>query len=383
MNKLKYNCGCEFEIIAEKKGKFPRLKFDYYKDFKEDCPKVWELFSVPLTLGIFQVDSQYAQKWCQELKPTCIEHLAALGALLRPGCIGSNLEDGKSLTEHYCLRKNGKEPTEYPIKALEPILNKTYGILVFQEQQLRIGQEIAGFNASDSDYYLRKAVGKKDAKLLLSVESKFLEGCKKVGKVNEEEAKTIFGWIKSAARYSFNLSHALQFGLRGFFEMYLKAHFSLNFFVSKLKSPRNSQNAEDNANLIYDAKTFGINTNLPDLRHMRPEFYHDGKEIYFGLSNIKWFGDSGFRELKEIWKKFGGEKKFAPDFFEFCINSSRHLSPSSVQLLIEAGAADYFGKPRLQMLEEFKLINELTGKEKEHLFKYYDALKAGVFDGEK
>ncbi len=378
MNKhYKFDCGCSFEIAKELPGyKQPCLKFNYYKDFNEQCPAVWSLFEKGTTLGVFQLESNLAKKYCKELKPEIVEHLSALTAILRPGCLGNTDENGISVTQKYCNRKRGKETVEYPIPVLEPILKDTYGLLIYQESSIRLGIEIAGFSQGDADYYLRKAIGVKDAALLFSCEEKFITGCKNTGKVTEDEAKTIFGWIKASARYAFNKSHSLAYGIKAFQEMYLKVHDPLSFYTAKLRSPRSAFDHEDVSNLIYEAKLLDIEAKLPDIRHLRPNFYHDGQHVYFGLSDIRDFGNASFKDLCEVW--IDHKDELTGNFFDFAINASLLLSPSMVKNLIQAGAVDFFGHSRAEMLAEFELLTGLTKNELDYLGKIYHAKKAGV-----
>lgn len=362
---------------------------------------------------------------------------------------------------------------------------------------------------------IHNSLGKKDAKLLLSIEDKFIQGAKTVDKISVEDAKRIFDWLKAGARYSFNKclhpktnvqvldgltgklkyryisnvevgdyvripnfngidikyskvldvinqgkqflylckfgedwisctldhkfvtlgnvlkplkdiigknefvynsnnqwvkcdraifdchyldtydleiedenhvfyaddlavsnSHASIYSLRAYREAYIKTHFPLNFYTSKLKSPRNSKTHEEINNLIYEAKLFNIEAKLPDLRDMRPEFYHDGEVIRPGLVDIKRFGSSNFNDLVQVIEKTG--PAFWENFFEFCVHCSRYLTESVVKLLIGAGAVDFFDMTRSQMLEEYDLMGNLTKGEKTQLFRHYDAVKCGV-----
>lgn len=196
MNTHKFDCGCEFEIDNEGK-----LVINI-NNIPLTCQTTWDLLGHGDTKGIFQLESQLGKKWTKELKPLNIEHLAALTAILRPGTLKA-IEDGKSLTQHYCDRKNGKDKVEYFHPSLRTILESTYGILVYQEQAMEIAKQLAGFNLKEADE-LRKAAGKKDAKKMMEVKEKFIAGCIKLGIVSKEEAEHIFGWIEKSSRYSFN-----------------------------------------------------------------------------------------------------------------------------------------------------------------------------------
>lgn len=494
------NCNC----VMPHKGEFK------YESINMDCPKTWDLFAQGRLLGVFQLESGHGIRYSRELKPTTIEHLSALTAILRPGTTHSYDENGKSLTQKYCDRKNGKEPIIIEPVALTPMLEDTYGILVYQESQILIAKELCGFSLSEADS-LRKAVGKKDAHLLFSLQEQFVNGAIRVGKINKEEATKVFEWIKAAARYSFNKcldgktsvetpnghkyinnveigdlvripnhhsqekiyskvvnlynngpkqlflfkigkewisctndhkflcgdlklrpiqviksleypvlnnnnelvhitkqvpdkdytdtydieiehpdhvfyadglavsnSHSLQYGLRAYKEAYLKTHFPIQFYTSKLKSPRGNKTKIEEADLIYEMKHWNIQARLPDLRHMREQYYNDGESIYFGLSNIKGLGESNYLKLKEVFGPQDIEERTS-SFFNFAMTCARYLSPSVTELLIMGGAVDFFQISRTQMLEEYRLLANLTQPQQDLLFKYKDAQLAGVF----
>lgn len=173
-------------------------------------------------------------------------------------------------------------------------------------------------------------------------------------------------------------SHSTLYGIRSYVDFYLKSHFPLQFYTAKLKSPRKSTTSEDIADLIYEMKSQGIETKLPDVRDMRPLFYNDGKSVYFGLSDIKGYGGSAYESLSEVHKNTEG--KLTSNFFEFAVTSSLKLPESKTILLIEAGALDWTGLTRTQMLEEFKLLSQLTKGERDKLGKYLQAQKEGVFN---
>ncbi len=164
---------------------------------------VWEkVFCEGDTQGVFQLESNLGKTWSKRLKPRNLEEGSALIAVIRPGCLHSYI-DGESLTWHYINRKNKVDPVTYLHPSLEPILKDTYGILVYQEQAMLIAREIAGFSEQEADS-LRKAIGKKLPELMAKLKIQFLDGCKKVGKVNEQDAGQIFDWIEASQRYSFN-----------------------------------------------------------------------------------------------------------------------------------------------------------------------------------
>lgn len=198
---LEYSCGCSFPIVQHEPEL--RIKFDpHVENINLACPLTWDLFAQGNTKGVFQLETRFGQQYSKQLKPENIEHLAGLMSILRPGCIES-VRDGKNVAEHYILRKNGEEEVDYVHPSLKDILDETYGEMIYQEQSMRIAQEIAGFNLEEADI-LRKSIGKKKADLMAKVKGMFLEGCEKKGIVSKEVAEQIFGWIEKSQRYSFN-----------------------------------------------------------------------------------------------------------------------------------------------------------------------------------
>ena len=163
-------------------------------DYKDD--KTWNLFKDGKTKGIFQLESNLGRSWSKKMAPSNLEELAALIALIRPGCLKAII-DGKSMSQHFVDRKHEKEDVSYLHPSLEDVLKPTYGVLVYQEQSMRIAQKLAGFNLQKADD-LRKAIGKKKADLMASIREDFIEGCGEQGIVDEATASEIFGWIEKS-----------------------------------------------------------------------------------------------------------------------------------------------------------------------------------------
>jgi DNA polymerase-3 subunit alpha len=171
-------------------------------DIKYDDAKTWQLFADGRTKGVFQLESNLGKNWSKKVAPNNIEELSALIAIIRPGTLKAFV-DGKSMTQHYVDRKHGREDVTYLHPILEDILKPTYGVLVYQEQSMRIAEKVAGFNLQEADV-LRKAIGKKRADLMNEVKKSFIAGAERVGIVTKEEAEEIFGWIEKSSRYAFN-----------------------------------------------------------------------------------------------------------------------------------------------------------------------------------
>jgi DNA polymerase-3 subunit alpha len=167
-----------------------------------ECPKTWFLIATGNTKGCFQLESRLGRSMARKLKPENMEQLSALIAILRPGSLEA-IRDGKSVSNHFIDKKNGEEEVDYFHPSLEPILNKTYGEMIYQEQAMQIARDLAGFNLQEADN-LRKAIGKKKPEEMAKIKVKFSEGCKKLKILTEDQAEQIFGWIEKSQRYSFN-----------------------------------------------------------------------------------------------------------------------------------------------------------------------------------
>ena len=199
-------------------------------DIDYDDEKTWGLFKDGRTKGVFQLESNLGKSWSKKLAPSNLEELAALIALIRPGCLKA-ISDGKSMTQHYADRKSKKDDVVYLHESLEDILKPTYGVLVYQEQSMRIAQKLAGFDLREADK-LRKAIGKKKADLMAKVKEDFLAGCEIAGVVDHDTALEIFSWIEKSSRYSFNKSHAVAYAMNSYWSAWYKANHTKEFFLS-------------------------------------------------------------------------------------------------------------------------------------------------------
>lgn len=203
--KLVFKCGCSFDIIEERPGHFPLIEpKDPYKDWNYYCDATLMLLSNGESLGVFQLESHLGQTWCKVLKPETDEHMAALTAIIRPSCLETKDDRGLSTSRKYCMYKNGEEQPTPEVEALRDVLQDNYYQMLYQEDIMRVATEIAGFTGPEANT-LMKGVGKKLQDVIASLKKAFIEGCKKVGKVTEEEAAKIWENIERAGRYGFNL----------------------------------------------------------------------------------------------------------------------------------------------------------------------------------
>ncbi len=274
----------------------------------------------------------------------------------------------KSMTQHYKDRKHRLEDVEYLDKSLEPILGSTYGVLVFQEQSMKIAITLAGFNLQEADV-LRKAIGKKKADIMAQVKKGFLTGCEEVAMVSKEQAEEIFSWIQESQRYSFNKSHAISYGEGGYWTAYLKAHFPAQFYCSYLHGAQWKQDtAEEVYELVNDAKLSDIIVRVPDFRHQRDVPYVRDNQIYFGIGDVKNIGAAALRKVRE--KSVAGVNKSNKPvdtwtWLDYLFLFSNDVPSTVNEAIISCGGLDYLQKSRTSMLYELDLWSKLTKKEKE------------------
>lgn len=367
------DCGCEFPIhdakIKEQDG-LPSISIDY-ENINMNCDMTWNVFKQGKTKGIFQLEANLGQTWAKRVSPNNLNEIAALVSLIRPGCLRAMVDD-KSMTQLYVDRKHCLSEVKYFHESLEPILKATYGVLVYQEQSMRIATDLAGFSLSAADT-LRKAIGKKDVELMSKVEKEFLEKAISYGVITEQTAKDIFGWIRQSQRYAFNKSHAASYGLVGYWTAYAKAHFPLQFFTSWLYYARDKAFAQEEIEaLLLDAFQLKIPINPPTLKDILKvdanHFYLQKKNIYFGLGDIKKIGEAKFIELKNVIEekeRAVGKPISEFSWYEFITNVASELNTTVVGGLVNSGAVDYldFGVSRARKLFEYNIWRELNDTE--------------------
>ena len=346
---------------------------------KYNDKKTWKLFEEGKTKGIFQLESNLGKSWSKKLSPNNIEELSALIAIIRPGCLKAFV-DGKSMTQHFIDRKHGREEVTYLHESLEEILLPTYGVLVYQEQSMRIAQKIAGFNLEEADE-LRKAIGKKKADLMAQVKKKFIAGAKKIKIVNKDEAEEIFGWIQASARYAFNKSHSISYAVCSYWSAYQKAHNPEEFFLSYLYCASEKQDPHQEVyELVSEAKLFEIEARTPSLANYEIKFNAKNHKIYFGIKDIKSLtgktGDNVLSAIEEVQKDFN---KNIVDFtwLELLLFFAPKITSTAFKALASIGFfRDFNGKvSRNKALYDYEIYRTLTKAESNWLSKNYETKK--------
>ncbi len=308
-----------------------------------DDEKTYKLLQEGNTTGVFQLESDGMKRYLKELKPTQFEDIVAMVALYRPGPM--------QFIPEYIARKHGRKKVSYLHPKLEPILKDTYGICIYQEQLMQIATSLAGFTLAEADY-LRKAIGKKIKSLLLEQKEKLIQGMIK-NNIPPKIAQELWEWVLPFARYGFNKSHSVAYGLIAYQTAWLKANYPLEFMSSLLTSESND--IERISKLISECNQMGIEVLPPDVNESFRYFSSvPGKnKIRFGLAAIKNVGENVVKVIIEERKK-NGPYKSIQDFIER-VGPSRVLNKKSLESLIKAGTFDKLAE-RNQLLENIEKL---------------------------
>ncbi len=302
-------------------------------DLPLDDKLTYKLFQDGETTGVFQFESSGMKRYLKELKPTILEDIIAMVALYRPGPM--------EWIPDYIAGKHGRKKVQYLHPKLQSILDKTYGVAIYQEQVMEIARSLAGFTMGGADV-LRKAMGKKIPELLAQQKEKFVEGCVKNG-INKELAEKVFSFIEPFAGYGFNRSHAACYAVIGYQTAYLKAHYPAEFMAALLTSDQ--QDTDRIAIEIEECRAMGIQVLAPDINESFASFTvvsgeKNNKEfIRFGLNAVKNVGGHIVEVIiKE--RKTNGRYKDVYDFLERIVD--RDMNKKSLESLVKAGALDQF-----------------------------------------
>jgi DNA polymerase-3 subunit alpha len=300
-----------------------------------DDPKTYELLGEGRVEGIFQVESRGMRELLRRMRPTSFEDLIALIALYRPGPM--------QMIDEFIKRKHGLVPIEYPHPALEPILSETYGIIVYQEQIMRIAHDLAGFTMAQADI-LRSAMAKKKRDVMERMRPVFVEGAVKRG-VSRDVAERIFGMMEAFAEYGFNKSHSAAYALVCYQTAYLKAHYPLEYMAARMSIERGEP--AKLIRYIRECQGMGIEVCGPDINKSSKNFTVEGdKRIRMGLSVVRNAGDSAIEAIMEGRK--GGDFK---SLFDFCERVDlKVVNRRVIESLIKCGAFDCLGPSRAFLL---------------------------------
>jgi DNA polymerase III subunit alpha len=337
-----------------------------------DDPVTYEMLATGATLGVFQLDSTGMQSLVRKLKPTRFEDISALLALYRPGPLSMDMH----LT--YANRKNGLEPVSFDHLDLEPVLGETHGVIVFQEQVMRIATDLCGFTMAEADA-LRKAVGKKKRALMEAQKAQFVSGGTSNG-YEKRFIESLWDLIEKFAEYGFNKSHTVAYGVISYQTAYLKAHYPVEYMAALLTSVKNHK---DNKPLyLNECRRLGIPVLPPDVNESGVDFTPRGDEILFGLSAVRGVGEGIVEQIVAAREEHG---RFE-DFRDFCAKvETGVLNKRTLENLILAGAFAPMGHPRKGLLATYELVVDaaLTRKRAEAAgqFSLFDAPVGGSDEG--
>ena len=298
-------------------------------------PRVFDLFSEGRTNGIFQFESGGMKAELRRLKPERFEDLIALNALYRPGPM--------DMIPDFIRRKQGSIEVRYPHPVLEEILKETYGVIVYQEQVMQIASKMAGFSLGEADI-LRKAMGKKQAAVMLSMRDKFIEGARK-NKISDKAAIQVFDLMEQFAQYGFNKSHSTAYALLAYQTAYLKVHYPVQFMAALLSSEVG--NTDKVVMYIAECRDMGIHVLPPDINESMLHFHSLGGSIRFGLLAIRNVGEGAIQSILEFRNQHGRFRSL----FQFCEEvESRTLNKRVLESLVKSGALDSLGWKRSQCM---------------------------------
>lgn len=315
------------------------IKLDLAKIPLND-PKTYALLQRGDAKGVFQFESDGIRELLKRMKPDNIRDLIACNALYRPGPLGGGMVDD------YVNRKHGRQKASYPHPLVEEILAETHGVMVYQEQVMRILNRLGDIELS-SAYACIKAISKKKKEIIDQRQAEFITGAKKRG-VDETTSREIFGLIIHFGGYGFNKSHSAAYALLGYQTAYLKAHYPAEFMAALLSSEIEDGNKRDiMVQHIEDTRRMGVEVCPPDVNQGEEDFAVVDSRILFGLTAIKGVGRGAASEIVRV-RRDGGSYR---DLFDFCERVDLKIVPrSAIERLIKAGAFDSLGATRAQWM---------------------------------
>ncbi len=296
-----------------------------------DDPETFKrVFHTALTSGVFQFESSGMRDILRRYKPDTVEELTALNALYRPGPM--------SMIDDFVERKWGRRNVEYLLPELEGILKDSLGVIVYQEQVMRIANVLASYSLGEADL-LRRAMGKKDPEAMAKQRDRFMSGAAKLGHPKAAVAE-IFDQMEKFSGYGFNKSHSAAYALVAYQTAYLKTHYPVEFMAALLTSETSKPDSV--VKYIGECREMGIPVEPPDVQVSGAQFTPHGEAIRFGLAAVKNVGGNAIDSILNARKEAGGQ---FGSFWEFCEKVDlRLMNKRVIESLIKAGALDSLGK---------------------------------------
>jgi DNA polymerase-3 subunit alpha len=300
------------------------------------------------TAGIFQLESSGMTDLVTKLKPHAFSEIVALVALFRPGPLGSGMVDD------FINRKHGRTPIKYELPELKDILKETYGVIVYQEQVMRIANVLANYSLGEADI-LRRAMGKKKPEEMAKQKERFMKGALE-NKIQRQKAERIFDLMTKFGEYGFNKSHSAAYALVAYQTAYLKTHFMTEFMTAMLTGEKDS--TDKILFYINDCKSHGIKILPPDVNESVRDFSCVGDGVIrFGLAAVKNVGEAAIESVEAV-RGDGGPFK---SIFDFCERvDSRKVNRRVIESLVKCGAFDFTKSPRAAMLAALDQAMEMA-----------------------
>ncbi|MDG6773099.1 DNA polymerase III subunit alpha [Thiomicrorhabdus sp. ZW0627] len=308
-----------------------------------DDVQTFDLIKTGKTTGVFQLESSGMQNLIVRLRPDCFEDIIALVALFRPGPLESGMVD------NFIARKHGKEKVSYPDpqyqhESLQPILEPTYGVILYQEQVMQIAQVLAGYTLGGADM-LRRAMGKKKPEEMAKQRSVFKDGAISIG-VDGDLAMKIFDLVEKFAGYGFNKSHSAAYALVSYQSAWLKTHYPSEFMAAQISS--DMDNTDKVVHMVNECYAMGLEVLAPNINTGAVHFKPFGpRTVNYGLGAVKGVGESALEGMIEERRANGDFK----DLFDFCLRVGKKINRRMLEALIRCGALDCLHENRNAMLE--------------------------------
>ncbi|MFT3726700.1 MAG: DNA polymerase III subunit alpha [Terricaulis sp.] len=357
--------------VIDKAVKFIRargIKIDLDNSTYDDAP-TYELMQAGRTFGVFQLEGQGMRDTLRKVKPTTLGDVIALISLYRPGPMKN--------IDRFANVKHGREEPDYLHESLKPILEETYGVIVYQEQVMQIAQVLSGYSLGEADL-LRRAMGKKKPEEMSKQKSRFIEGAKERSGVNENLASHIFDLVEEFAGYGFNKSHAAAYAVVAYQTAYLKAHYPVDFIAASMSL--DISNSDKLASFHQDARRNGVQMLPPDINHSQPDFsvepVEDGVAVRYALGAVRNVGLLAMESV--VGERMGrGPFRSLHDFAERL--DAKAVNKRQLENLAKSGSLDALEPDRANALAAAEMLTAYAQRVAEERA----SAQASLFGGEE
>jgi DNA polymerase-3 subunit alpha len=344
--------GHAIRLIKERTGTLIDLR-----NIPMDDPNVFSMISQGRVMGLFQIESPGMREVILRIRPTKLADIVDTIALFRPGPNDAKDEHGLTMVDHYILRRFGREPVTYPHESVIPILEPTYGIIVYQEQIIKIVGALAGYTPAEADN-LRRVIGKKKLQAIEKERDAFIPRAMKYTSISETLAKEIWGTIETFARYGFNKSHSQGYALITYWTAYLKRYYPVEFMCGLLTKATKKRNEEDIVKYIDECYRLRIPVYSPDITKSEIDFIPEGDGIRAGLALVKKVSKSANKVIAA--RTLGSGFKD----FESTISNlvAMKVTKTTIEPLIACGAMDSVGDRAFMQANLVPTLNKVRRK---------------------